>query len=38
MIRSNLVKRLFRAVKDVIVIGIDNMNDNYDACQNRLTV
>ena len=30
-IGSNLVKRLFNAVKDVTVIGIDNMNDYYDV-------
>ena len=30
-IGSNLVKRLYRDVKDVTVIGIDNMNDYYDV-------
>lgn len=30
-IGSNLVKRLFNAVKDVTVIGNDNMNDYYDV-------
>ena len=30
-IGSNLVKRLFKVVKDVTVIGIDNMNDYYDV-------
>ena len=30
-IGSNLVKRLYDDVKDVTVIGIDNMNDYYDA-------
>jgi len=30
-IGSNLVKRLFNDVKDVKVIGIDNMNDYYDV-------
>ena len=30
-IGSNLVKRLFDDVKDVTVIGIDNMNDYYDV-------
>ncbi len=29
-IDSNLVKRLYDDVKDVTVIGIDNMNDYYD--------
>jgi nucleoside-diphosphate-sugar epimerase len=28
---SNLVKRLFRDIDDVTVIGIDNMNDYYDV-------
>lgn len=31
-IGSNLVKRLYQDVKDVKVIGIDNMNDYYDVC------
>ena len=30
-IGSNLVKRLYRDVKDVTVVGIDNMNDYYDV-------
>ena len=30
-IGSNLVKRLFHDVKDVVVIGIDNMNSYYDV-------
>lgn len=30
-IGSNLAKRLYADVKDVIVIGIDNMNDYYDV-------
>ena len=30
-IGSNLVKRLYEDIKDVIVIGIDNMNDYYDV-------
>ena len=30
-IGSNLVKRLYQDVKDVTVIGIDNMNDYYDV-------
>ncbi len=30
-IGSNLVKRLYKDVKDVTVIGIDNMNDYYDV-------
>ena len=30
-IGSNLVKRLFYDVKDVVVIGIDNMNSYYDV-------
>lgn len=30
-IGSNLVKRLYQDVKDVKVIGIDNMNDYYDV-------
>lgn len=30
-IGSNLVKRLYENVKDVTVIGIDNMNDYYDV-------
>ncbi len=30
-IGSNLVKRLFRDIKDINVIGIDNMNDYYDV-------
>lgn len=30
-IGSNLVKRLFKDLKDVTVIGIDNMNDYYDV-------
>ena len=29
--RFNLVKRLFKDLKDVTVIGIDNMNDYYDV-------
>ena len=29
-IGSNLVKRIFRDVKDATVVGIDNMNDYYD--------
>ena len=28
---SNLVKRLFKDVKDATIIGIDNMNDYYDV-------
>lgn len=30
-IGSNLVKRLYENVKDVTVVGIDNMNDYYDV-------
>ena len=30
-IGSNLVKRIFTDVKEVKVIGIDNMNDYYDV-------
>ena len=30
-IGSNLVKRLFRDLKDAIIIGIDNMNDYYEV-------
>lgn len=30
-IGSNLVKRLFHDVKDIKVVGIDNMNDYYDV-------
>ena len=30
-IGSNLVKRLYKDVDDVTVIGIDNMNDYYDV-------
>lgn len=30
-IGSNLVKRLYRDVEDVTVVGIDNMNDYYDV-------
>lgn len=30
-IGSNLVKRLFKDIKDVTIIGIDNMNDYYDV-------
>lgn len=30
-IGSDLSKRLLKAAKDVTVIGIDNMNDYYDA-------
>lgn len=30
-IGSNLAKRLFQDVKDVTVVGIDNMNDYYDV-------
>lgn len=30
-IGSNLVKRLFKDVKDAVIIGIDNMNDYYDV-------
>lgn len=30
-IGSNLVKRLYDDVKDITVIGIDNMNDYYDV-------
>ena len=30
-IGSNLVKRLFNDVKDIKVVGIDNMNDYYDV-------
>ena len=30
-IGSNLVKRLFKDVKDATIIGIDNMNDYYDV-------
>lgn len=38
-IGSNLVKRLYEDVKDVTVIGIDNMNDYYDVGlkESRLT-
>lgn len=38
-IGSNLVKRLYKDVKDVTVIGIDNMNDYYDVRlkESRLT-
>ena len=38
-IGSNLVKRLYDDVKDVTVIGIDNMNDYYDVQlkESRLT-
>jgi UDP-glucuronate 4-epimerase len=31
-IGSNLVKRLYEDMKDVTVIGIDNMNEYYDLC------
>ena len=31
VIGFNLVKRLYDDVKDVTVIGIDNMNDYYDV-------
>ena len=30
-IGSNLVKRLFKDLKDAIIVGIDNMNDYYDV-------
>ena len=30
-IGSNLVKRLYRDIENVVVIGIDNMNDYYDV-------
>ena len=30
-IGANLVKRLYKDVEDVTVIGIDNMNDYYDV-------
>lgn len=30
-IGSNLVKRLFKDVKDATIIGVDNMNDYYDV-------
>lgn len=30
-IGSNLVKRLYDDVKDIAVIGIDNLNDYYDV-------
>ena len=30
-IGSNLVKRLFTDVKGATIVGIDNMNDNYDV-------
>lgn len=30
-IGSNLVKRLFEEIKDIKVVGIDNMNDYYDV-------
>ena len=30
-IGSNLVKRLFKDVKNIHVVGIDNMNDYYDV-------
>ena len=30
-IGSNLVKRLFKDVKDATIVGIDNMNDYYDV-------
>ena len=30
-IGSNLIKRLYADVKNVTVIGIDNMNDYYDV-------
>ena len=30
-IGSNLVKRLFRDVKNATIVGIDNMNDYYDV-------
>lgn len=30
-IGSNLVKRLYNDVKDVTVVGIDDMNDYYDV-------
>mgnify|MGYP000155204690 CR=1 FL=1 len=30
-IGSNLVKRLYKDVENVTVIGIDNMNDYYDV-------
>ena len=38
-IGSNLVKRLYDDIKDVTVIGIDNMNDYYDVRlkESRLT-
>lgn len=30
-IGSNLAKRLLKEVKDIKVVGIDNMNDYYDV-------
>lgn len=30
-IGSNLVKRLYKDVQDIKIIGIDNMNDYYDV-------
>ena len=30
-IGSNLVKRLFKDVKEATIVGIDNMNDYYDV-------
>ncbi|MCI8960514.1 MAG: NAD-dependent epimerase/dehydratase family protein [Lachnospiraceae bacterium] len=30
-IGANLVKRLYQDVKDITVIGIDNMNEYYDV-------
>lgn len=30
-IGSNLVKRLYEDVKELTVIGVDNMNDYYDV-------
>ena len=30
-IGSNLIKRLYEDVRDIQVIGIDNMNDYYDV-------
>ena len=34
-IGSNLVKRLFKDVKDATIIGIDNMNDYYDVALKK---
>ena len=32
-IGSNLVKRLYEDIKDLTVVGIDNMNDYYDPSE-----